>query len=113
VPACIGKCIGEILATSLYGQCSLWTMESQERLLLRGEEVAELLNISRALAYRWMAAGILPVVRVPGGRSVRVPQRALLNWIETNTADAGERGLITKPAVPKRRPEARRRTGAR
>jgi excisionase family DNA binding protein len=52
-------------------------------LLLRGREVAETLGISRALAYRWMQAGILPTVRV--GRSVRVPQAGLLDWIERHT----------------------------
>lgn len=57
-------------------------------LLLKGYEVAELLNISRALAYRWMTNGILPTVRVPGARSVRVPREALLRWIEANTAGA-------------------------
>jgi excisionase family DNA binding protein len=75
-------------------------METQEKLLLRGVEVARALNISRALAYRWMAAGILPVVRVPGGRSVRVPQLALLKWIETNTAGAGEGERISDPIAP-------------
>ena len=55
------------------------------RLLLKGEEVAGLLGISRALAYRWMAAGILPVIRVPGGRTRRVPREALVKWIQDNT----------------------------
>ncbi|MGA2148498.1 MAG: helix-turn-helix domain-containing protein [Bryobacteraceae bacterium] len=76
-------------------------MERQQKLLLRGHEVAEVLNISRALAYRWMAAGILPVVRVPGGRSIRVPQQALLKWIETNTAGARELERIAASAAPK------------
>ena len=52
-------------------------------LLLRGPEVAELLGISRALAYRWMQTGVLPTVRV--SRSVRVPHDGLLRWIERNT----------------------------
>ena len=86
-------------------------MEKQEKLLLRGQEVAEALNISRALAYRWMAAGILPVVRVPGGRSIRVPHQALLRWIETNTAGAGERQRISEPAAPTRQQQPRRRSG--
>jgi excisionase family DNA binding protein len=85
-------------------------MEKQEKLLLRGQEVAEALNVSRALAYRWMAAGILPIVRVPGGRSIRVPQQALLKWIEANTAGAGERERIAEQVDPRLRPQARRRT---
>ena len=52
-------------------------------LLLRGVEVAEALGISRALAYRWMASGILPTVRV--SRSIRVPRAELLKWIAANT----------------------------
>jgi predicted DNA-binding transcriptional regulator AlpA len=39
--------------------------------LLWGLEVAQALGISRALAYRGMAWGILPTIRV--SRSVRVP----------------------------------------
>lgn len=42
------------------------TKVNMSKLLLRGPEVAELLGISKALAYRWMRAGILPVVRVSG-----------------------------------------------
>lgn len=86
-------------------------MEKQEKLLLRGKEVADALNISRALAYRWMAAGILTVVRVPGGRSIRVPQQALLRWIDINTAGADQREKITAPIASKQR-TARRGTGA-
>jgi excisionase family DNA binding protein len=56
-----------------------------EPLLLKGAEVAELLGTSRALAYRWMAAGILPTVKVPGSRSIRVPRAALLEWVQANT----------------------------
>ena len=59
--------------------------ETTERhpLLLRGVEVAEALGISRALAYRWMASGILPTVRI--SRSIRVPREELLRWIAANT----------------------------
>jgi len=56
-----------------------------EPLLLRGPEVAEILGCSRALAYRWMQTGVLPTIRVPGARSVRVPKAALLEWISRNT----------------------------
>lgn len=57
----------------------------RQSLLLRGIEVADELGISRALAYRWMASGILPTIRIAGGRSVRVPRAALLKWVEENT----------------------------
>ena len=42
-------------------------------MLLKGAQVADALNVSRALAYRWMSSGILPTVRV--SKSIRVPDR--------------------------------------
>jgi excisionase family DNA binding protein len=56
-----------------------------EPLLLRGGEVARLIGCSRAQAYRLMQRGVLPTVRVPGGRTVRVPREALIEWIKANT----------------------------
>lgn len=58
-----------------------------EPLLLRGGEVAKLLGISRALAFRWMQTGILPTMRVPGSRCVRVPKAALLRFIDERTRE--------------------------
>ena len=63
----------------------LRSAEENLPLLLKGTEVAELLGVSRALAYRWMATNVLPVVRVPGSRSTRVPRAELLQWVERNT----------------------------
>lgn len=55
-----------------------------QKLLLRQEEVSELLGICRAKAYRMMQTGELPgVVKI--GRSVRVNARALKEWIEEQT----------------------------
>jgi excisionase family DNA binding protein len=51
-----------------------------ERLLLRVEEVAEMLGIGRSKTYELIAAGELPVVRV--GRCVRVPAAAVRRWVE-------------------------------
>lgn len=56
-------------------------------LLLRGTEVAQVLGISRALAYRWMATGVLPTLK-QGRRCVRVPAAALDEWIAHNTRRA-------------------------
>ena len=60
--------------------------------LLRGQEVARLLNVSLATAYRWMKAGILPVVRVSGARSIRVPEAALDRWIKRSTTENQKAG---------------------
>jgi excisionase family DNA binding protein len=64
----------------------------KDKLLLNAPQVAALLNISRALAYRWMQDGTLPVLRAPSGRVVRVPRVALEQWIETHTRQAGAGG---------------------
>jgi excisionase family DNA binding protein len=53
--------------------------------LLRGAEVAEVIGCSRAMAYRLMQRGTIPVVRIPGGKTVRVPRGALQEWIRDNT----------------------------
>jgi excisionase family DNA binding protein len=52
-----------------------------ERLLLRVEEVAELLSLGRSKTYELIASGAIPVVRL--GRCVRVPAPALRRWLET------------------------------
>src|ERR1035438_1940660 len=62
---------------------------SPDQLLLRGGEVARILGISRALAFRWMQTGVLPTIRVAGARTVRVPRGALLKWIEHRTGGGG------------------------
>jgi len=56
---------------------------NSEKLLLRGSEVAQAFGISRALAYKWMASGILPTLR--RGRCIRVPAGALQEWVAAST----------------------------
>jgi excisionase family DNA binding protein len=67
-------------------------MPMEERLLLRGDEVAKLLGIGRSTAFDLMAGGVLPVVRI--GRSVRVPRNRLLEWIEERTTVEADGGLV-------------------
>jgi excisionase family DNA binding protein len=74
-----------------YVQPGTATSPEFERLLLRGGEVARMLGISRALAFQWMQKGILPTIRVPGGRTVRVPRSGLLEFIEEQTRQGGGR----------------------
>jgi excisionase family DNA binding protein len=47
--------------------------------LLKGTDVAEILNVSRAFAYRMMAEGRIPVVKL--GRSVRVRPEDLQTFV--------------------------------
>jgi excisionase family DNA binding protein len=54
-----------------------------EPLLLRGEEVAELLGVSRAKAYRLMQHRTIPVVTF--GKAVRCPRESLLDFIREQT----------------------------
>ena len=52
--------------------------------LLTGEEVARILKISRAYAYRLMKQGDIPTIKM--GRTVRVSYDNLLKFIQENTA---------------------------
>lgn len=55
-------------------------------LLLKAPEVASMLRLSRTKVYEMMGSGELPVVRI--GTAVRVPRKALLDWIGENTQRA-------------------------
>lgn len=55
----------------------------EQRLLLRAEEVAEVLGVSRSKVWELIWAGDLPVIRM--GRLVRVPRSRLEDWIESRT----------------------------
>ena len=61
-----------------------------EALLLTVQEAAELLHISRNLAYELVALGGLPHIRL--GRVIRIPRHALETWI------AEEAGVTALPA---------------
>jgi excisionase family DNA binding protein len=54
-----------------------------ERLLLRVEEVAEMLSLGRSKTYQLIASGVRPGVRL--GRCVRVPADALRRWLESQS----------------------------
>jgi excisionase family DNA binding protein len=48
--------------------------------MLRAEDIARIWGVSLPTAYRMMASGEIPVVRL--GRRVRVSRRELERWIE-------------------------------
>ena len=52
----------------------------QNEKLLKAKEVAELLNVSRAMSYHLMQSGQIPVVRI--NRAVRVKPGDLRSFIE-------------------------------
>jgi excisionase family DNA binding protein len=61
-----------------------------ESILLRLEEVAELLGLGRTKVSEMLAAGDLPTVRI--GRCVRVPRRELERWVQGRITKASEEG---------------------
>ncbi len=56
--------------------------------LLKGNDVATRLNVSKAFAYRLMATGDIPTVRL--GRSVRVRPEDLEEFIEASVTERDE-----------------------
>lgn len=61
-------------------------MSNRDRALLRVEEAAEMLGISRARAYELAASGVIPSVHI--GRLRRIPLRQLERWIEERWQEA-------------------------
>jgi excisionase family DNA binding protein len=61
-------------------------MQITDRLLVRPTKAAQLADISRSVAYELIAQGVWPSVRV--GRSLRVPVKDLLAWVEANKRPA-------------------------
>lgn len=59
-----------------------------DRLLLKPDEVAAALGMSRSKTYELIAAGTLPSVTVGG--SVRVPADALRDWVARRSRAAAE-----------------------
>jgi len=57
--------------------------------LLRGNEVARLLNISRSCAYSLMQSGVIPTVHI--GKSRRVRPQDLEAYIELNIYSMGNK----------------------
>ena len=51
--------------------------------LLTGKEVAQILRVSRAYAYRLMKQGSIPTIKI--GRTVRVRYESLLEFIQENS----------------------------
>lgn len=56
-----------------------------EQLLVRPEEGARAINVSRATFYAMLARGEIPSVTI--GRSRRIPAEALRRWVATRVAE--------------------------
>jgi putative molybdopterin biosynthesis protein len=55
-------------------------------LVLRPEEAATVLRVSRSKVYELVATGVLPAVRI--GNSVRIPTEQLRLWVEDQVRPA-------------------------
>ncbi len=75
-----------------------------ERLLLTVEEAAQRLGIGKTLAWELVWAGVLPSMRL--GRCVRIPLRALEEWIARQIAEGDHRwpdgGIMKDPSTATR-----------
>ena len=65
--------------------------KNTDSILLKAVQVAEYLNISRAMAYRLMQQGDIRTVRISGSRRVRVED--LKNYIDENIHPPLTRGI--------------------
>jgi excisionase family DNA binding protein len=65
------------------------TDRKPERLLLRVEEAAERLSISRAKAYELLSTGEIGSIKI--GRSRRILASELSNWVEKEVAAQSRR----------------------
>lgn len=54
-----------------------------EKLLLRIDEITEILGISRSQAYKMVAAGEIPSLKI--GKAIRIPADRLKAWVEAET----------------------------
>jgi excisionase family DNA binding protein len=73
-----------------------------DKLLLRAEEVADLLSVGRAKVYLMISRRELPTVRI--GRVLRVPSHQLREWIEQRAQLPDTHGA-TQPAGLNRVPD--------
>ena len=63
------------------------TVPHSERLLLRVEEAAAVVGLSRAMLYELVRVGAIRSVKV--GRATRIPRAALEEWVQRLESEAG------------------------
>lgn len=73
--------------------------------LLKGIEVAEVLNVSRAFAYRMMADGRIPTLKF--GRSVRVRPEDLQTFMTESVSQRPSDLFAAKPIEIVQEPESK------
>jgi excisionase family DNA binding protein len=68
-----------------------------EPLLLRADEAAKLLQLSRSKVYAMLQTGELPCVRI--GRSVRIAQNSLMAWVAERSPVPATTASVLVPTV--------------
>jgi excisionase family DNA binding protein len=63
------------------------TAHTSTKMLLTPAEAADYLSIGRSTTYRMIRSGELPSISI--GRAVRVPVKALDEWVERQQAERG------------------------
>ena len=61
-------------------------LQKNELILLKATDIADILNVSRAMAYKIMQKGEIPTVRI--GKSIRVRLSDLNAYIHNNLVSA-------------------------
>jgi excisionase family DNA binding protein len=79
-------------------------MANDGALLLTVEQAAELLQISKGLAYDLCREGKLPHVRL--GRVIRVPRFALEQWIAREASVTIDNATLTPLLLPHNSPQS-------
>lgn len=69
--------------------CDNATPEQRDRAVLTVREAAQILRISKDLAYALAREGKLPVLRL-GERRMVIPREAFYRWIEARARDSVE-----------------------
>ena len=82
------RCGAQVSTPCKSVEVTLVAIDGEQPLLLRTEEVAELLSISRSKVYQLIRQGRLPSVRLTG--SVRVPRAALHELVQSETGWPGQ-----------------------
>jgi excisionase family DNA binding protein len=74
-----------------YGDITCWRfhmeevrLRADEELLIRPAKAARMVGVSVSKFYAMIATGQVPFVRL-GARAIRIPRKALEEWIESQT----------------------------
>lgn len=68
-------------------------MQGADLHLLTVKELAEVLRIGRSSAYELCRQNEFPVIRI--GKSIRIPKKALFDWIERESVNASDSADFT------------------